>query len=147
MDTDNKREPPPGVIVASNGAWRDAETGRFVPGGPPVKTAITTENYADYHRLRKQRYVEGMLLADGRLRQVSADYWGDIAEAMYKAGKGKGVAAVQAAKLVGEMTGYLAGRSAASDDSVPAGGMRLELGGDAVAALVAVLASRGDAGE
>ena len=142
MDNKDNREPPPGVIVASNGAWQDEKTKRFVKGGKPV-TAITSDNSIEYHRIRKQKQLDGMLQANRRLYDLSVDYWGDVAESMYNTSTdGKGVAAVQAARMVGEMTGYLAGRGAAGDDGPPPAGMRLELGADAVIALAGLLADR-----
>ena len=142
---DNEQEqptPPPGVIVASNGAWKDAKTGRFVPGGQP-DNMITVANTADYYRLRKQKQMEGLVLADRRLIDISPDYWGDLAEAMYRmAGNQKSaVAAVQATRMVGEMTGYL-GSNGKDSDPVPAAGARLELGPDALSTLLEFISSQ-----
>ena len=119
---------PDGVVVASNGAWKDKETGRFVKGMPAPDNAITKDNSADYFRMRQQKQVDGMLQADRRLYDLSAEYWGDLAEAMYNVGlDGKGVAQVQAVKMVGDMTGFLSSGNS-GQDPVPPGGARLELG-------------------
>jgi len=144
MDDNQEREVPEGVVVASNGAWRDAQTGRFVKGMPATYNAITAENSSDLLRIRRQKQLEGILAADARLRGVSQDYWGDIAEHMYRQATSEkpGVAGVQAAKLVGEMTGLLASGRNGDSDPVPEGGARLELGAGAVQALVSVLAAR-----
>ena len=141
---DEQLTPPEGVVVASNGAWRDAKTGRFVPGGPATSNAITEVNSAEYQRRWQQKKAEGMLLADGRLHEVSVDYWGDLAEAMYNLGnkvKG-GVAAVQATKMVGQMTGYLA--DSGSDSSPAAGTVRLEFGPEVIQAAIERITSKRD---
>ena len=123
------REPPAGVIVASNGAWRDKETGKFVPGGPALTSSITPSNTNEYQLMRKQKQADGMLQADKRLYDTNPEYWGELAESMYNLGMGDkgGIAAVQAAKMVGQMTGYLDADRAGSDP-VPPGKMRLEFG-------------------
>jgi hypothetical protein len=126
------REPPAGVVVASNGAWRDEKTKRFVKGGKP-ENMITPENSPEYHRMRQQKQADGMLQADKRLYDLSPEYWGDLAESMFYLGKGEkgGIAAVQATKMVGQMTGYLDADRAGAD-LVPPGGARLELGAGVV---------------
>jgi hypothetical protein len=131
MSEDN-REPPPGVIVASNGAWQDAETRRFVKGGKPVTAIRDTETAIEYHRLLKEKKVAGILAADGRLQTKSPDYWGDLAVAMYEQGKGKGSQAPKAVELVGKMTGYLA--AGRQDDGGPAPGTaRIEFDAEFIA--------------
>ena len=122
------RELPDGIVVLSNGTWKDKETGRFVPGGKN-SDAITKENSHDYARMRQQKQADGMLQADKRLYDVNPEYWGELAESMYNLGLGDkgGIAAVQATKMVGQMTGYLDADRAGADP-VPPGGARLELG-------------------
>ena len=142
MSEDNSQDIPDGVIVASNGAWRDAKTGRFVKGMPATYNAITEENTSDFLRLRQQKQAEGMLEADRRLQHISPDYWGDLAESMFELGKGEkgGIAAVQAVKMVGQMTGYLpSGNGAGGSDAVQPGGARLEIGAGALADLLALV--------
>ena len=139
--SDNGQDVPEGVIVASNGAWRDENTGKFVKGGSPI-TKITEENAIDYHRIRQQKQAEGMILANQRLYDISGDWWGDLAESMFQLGKGEkgGIAAVQAVKMVGQMTGYLpSGNGGSGSDAVQPGGARLELGAGALADLLALV--------
>jgi hypothetical protein len=130
------REPPAGVIVASNGAWRDSETGRFVPGGPVVDTAITKDNADSFRLIREQKKLEGLLVSNAKLAEVAGspgDGWANVAGAMYDTARDKKsrVAAVQAARLLGEMTGFMSGAGNGSDP-VPPGGARLELGAGVV---------------
>ena len=139
--SDNGQDVPEGVIVASNGAWRDKKTGKFVPGGMPTN-AITEQNATDFHRLWEQKKVEGMLLAERRLADIDVDYWGTLAESMFQLGKGEkgGIAAVQAVKMVGQMTGYLpSGNGGSGSDPVQPGGARLEIGAGALADLLALV--------
>jgi hypothetical protein len=135
-------QPPPGVVVASNGAWRDEVTGRFVPGGK-YDNKITEANTSEYHRMRQQKQLAGMLEADKRLYDMDPNYWGSLAVMRYtQALLGHDVAAVNAHKLVGQITGNLPSGSNGKDrsDPVPAGGARVELGADAVARLLEFIA-------
>ena len=130
------KEPPAGVIEASNGAWRDSETGRFVPGGPVVDTAITKDNADCFRLIREQKKLEGLLAANSELARVAGSpgqAWSNVAGAMYDTSldSKSRVAAVQAARLLGEMTGFMAG-SGNGSDPVPPGGARLELGSGVV---------------
>lgn len=132
---DEQPKPPPGVVVASNGAWRDEKTGRFVPGGPVVSTAITKENADSFQQLIAEKKFSGIVAANngaGRLSPsgMAEDTWADIAEKLAgEAIDGKGIARVQSAQTLGRMTGLLPGGNGRSrDDSPPAAGARLELG-------------------
>lgn len=126
-----KDDIPDGVVVASNGAWRDAETGRYVAGGQP-DNMITSENATDYHRLREQKKIEGILAANGSLAEAAGSpsaAWGKVARAMYDTSldpKSR-IAAVQAARLLGDMAGFLSSGGNGADPVAP-GAMRLELG-------------------
>src|SRR3989337_1506907 len=54
-DQDAGQQPPAGVIVASNGAWLDAETGKFTHGGQPRTAIKTTSQAVALANLRWQR--------------------------------------------------------------------------------------------
>jgi hypothetical protein len=126
------REPPAGVIVASNGAWRDKDTGQFVRGMPATTNAITPENSSDLLRLRKEKQLAGMLEADRRLFDADPEYWGTASIAMFElALEKKGTGSVKAFEAVGRATGNL-GTDRAGNDPVPPGGARLELGAGVV---------------
>ena len=130
--------PPDGVVVASNGAWRDATNGRFVPGGPAVSTAITKENAVDYLLLREQKKLEGLVAANEMLTTragTPGNGWQKIAGAMYSTAldKKSRVAAVQAARLLGEMTGYLgSGKDGGSGSAAGRASVTVDLDQDAL---------------
>jgi hypothetical protein len=131
IEQDEQPTPPPGVVVASNGAWRDAETGRFVPGGDPINK-ITEENSAEYHRLQADKKLAGILASNGKLSSLagsSDEGWANVAGAMYETAldRKSRVAAVQAGRLLGEMTGYLPSGKNGGSDPLPAGGSRITL--------------------
>jgi hypothetical protein len=140
MSEDN-REPPPGVVVASNGAWRDAETGQFVKGGMPVTAIQNTEQAIAYHSIRKQKQLDGMLEANRRLYDMDPEYWGSAAVAMYElALEKKGTGSVKAFEAVGKATGNLAaGRQ--DDGGPPPGTARIEFDAEFIAEVKARIAS------
>lgn len=143
IEEESQPGPPEGVIVASNGAWRDAKTGRFVPGGNPIN-AITEENAAEYHRLWQQKKLAGLLSANYRLAEVagsSDNGWANVAGAMYDTAlddKSR-VAAVQAARLLGEMTGYLGSNGKSGDPAPAAARITLELSPEGLEAARAII--------
>ncbi len=129
-DEEKQPEPPEGVIVASNGAWRDATTGQFVKGMPATDNAFTPENSIDIQHIRRQKQLEGMIAADKRLYDIDPDYWGGMVESMYNlACQEKGTGSVKGAELAGRMTGNLASSAGSNgSDPVPPGGGRVDLG-------------------
>ena len=138
--SDNKdqpaRDPPEGVIVASNGAWRDKDTGRFVPGGQP-ENMITTENATDFHQHRQQKQIMAALAAEGGLASAFPNNptafgaWSHIVEKQAQLSTKDDYTSTKAADFVGKATGYLVSDRAGSDP-VPPGGARLELGSGVV---------------
>ena len=114
--------------MASNGAWQDVKTGRFIAGGKPVTAIQDTETAIAYHRLKEEKQLAGMLAANngaGRLSPsgMAEDTWADIAEKLAsEAIDGKGIARVQSAQTLGKMTGFIPGAGKNGNDSGPAPG-------------------------
>ena len=125
MTSEEKQPTPPeGVIVASNGAWRDATTGQFVKGMPAVDTAITRENAVQFQQYRQDKKLNGMVAANNGAGRLSSsglpeDTWADIAEKQADlALNGAGYVAVKATETLGRMTGFLASGSGQDRDQV-----------------------------
>ena len=130
------REPPAGVIVASNGAWRDKDTGQFVKGGQP-ENMITPENATDYHQHRQEKQIMAALAAEGGLASAFPNNptayaaWAHIVEKHAQLSTKDDYTSTKAADFVGKATGYLSSAGNGSDP-VPPGGARLELGSGVV---------------
>ena len=139
-----EKEVPDGVVVASNGAWRDAETGRFVQGGQP-ETAITAENSIEYQRLWQEKKVLASLAAEGGLasafkgKPTPLSAWSHIVEKQASLAIKKDYTSTKAADFVGKATGYLASDRGNGSDPVPAGGARLEIGADGLDRLLEII--------
>src|SRR3990167_3942877 len=107
-------------VIAKNGAIRDPVSGRIVanPGGGT--TAITPANASEYHQLYAQKRLEAELAAGRGLARVAVsgpsefDAWSDIAENMaglaLNSDPRDGRVRVEATRVVGEMTGFIAER-------------------------------------
>jgi hypothetical protein len=112
---------------------------------PPVTNAITAENSHDFLRLREQKKLEGLLVANDLLAEEAGsagDGWKKVTKAMYQTTQDKKsrVAAVQAARLLGDMTGYLPSGNGRQDSGPPPGKARIEFDASFVADVKARLA-------
>ena len=124
---DTQPIPPDGVVVASNGAWRDAETGQFVKGMPATDNAITSENTGDFQRVQRIRKWKAQLAAGVGLAEIKPaenelEAWAQMTKAMGEmALDKKGVASVRAYEAAGKATGFI-GTNGKDGGSGPAPG-------------------------
>ena len=152
---------PARLIPAKNGALRDPDTGRIVanpPGGPT--SAINSSNAVEYHKLYAQKRLEAELAAGRGLARVAVsgpsefDAWSDIAANMgglaLQSDPKYGRVSVEAARVVGQMTGFIAERGRNTGE-LPAHTLQITLNNDGLAAIMAgimpILRNSGDDGE
>src|SRR3990172_5752688 len=145
------------LIPAKNGALRDPDTGRIVanPGGGT--TAITPATASEYHQLYAQKRLEAELAAGRGLARVAVsgsselDAWSDIAANMgglaLQPDPKYGRLSVEAARVVGQMTGFIAeGGRSGPDPAVNT--LTIQLNNDGLAAIMAgilpILRNSGD---
>ena len=144
-----------------NGAIYDMEAKRIAsnpPGG--TTTAITQANSAEYHKLYAQKRLEAELAAGRGLARVAVsgpsefDAWSDIAENMgslaMQSNPKYGRVSVEAARVVGQMTGFIAERGRNTGE-LPANTLQITLNNDGLAAIMSgilpMLRNSGDDGE
>ena len=144
-----------------NGAIYDMEAKRIAsnpPGG--TTTAITQANSAEYHKLYAQKRLEAELAAGRGLARVAVsgpsefDAWSDIAENMgslaMQSNPKYGRVSVEAARVVGQMTGFIAERGRNTGE-LPANTLQITLNNDGLAAIMSgilpMLRYSGDDGE
>ena len=144
-------------VIAKNGAIRDPVSGRIVanPGGGT--TAITPANASEYHQLYAQKRLEAELAAGRGLARVAVsgpsefDAWADIAANMgglaLQSDPKYGRVSVEAARVVGQMTGFIAERGRNTGE-LPANTLQITLNNDGLAAIMAgimpILRNSGD---
>jgi hypothetical protein len=119
---------PVDIVVAKNGALRDAKTGRIVPGGK-ITTAITPSNAVAMANSRWQKYHAAAVRG---LRSRSAsnnalDAWSDIvaAQADLATDTDKGRASTEAARFVAQAVDAVPNRQAAGGGDNPAVALNL----------------------
>ena len=143
-----------------NGAIYDLEAGRIAanPGGGT--SAITQANASEYHKLYAQKRLEAELAAGRGLARVAVsgpsefDAWSDIAENMgslaMQSNPKYGRVSVEAARVVGQMTGFIAERGRNTGE-LPANTLQITLNNDGLAAIMSgilpMLRNSGDDGE
>ena len=149
---------PAGLIPAKNGALRDPDTGRIVanpPGGPT--SAINSSNAVEYHQLYARKRLEAELAAGRGLARVAVsgpseyDAWSDIAANMGSLALHPdpkyGRVSVEAARVVGQMTGFIAERGRSGPDPA-VNTLQITLNNDGLAAIMAgivpILRNSGD---
>src|SRR3990167_1443945 len=146
---DAGQQPPEGVIVASNGAWLDAETGKFSPGGKPRTAIKTTSQAVALANLRWQRAAAAATTGLKRLsnKQSALHAWSKIVEhqgglAMDPKAKRS---STEAARFVGQATGFLRDRQSGGEP--PATGATMQISSEVGLAIAEMLASRQREGE
>src|SRR3989304_9385351 len=130
-----------------NGAIYDLEAGRIAanpPGG--TTTAITPANASEYHQLYARKRLEAELAAGRGLARVAVsgsselDAWSDIAANMgglaLQPDPKYGRVSVEAARVVGQMTGFIAERGRNTGE-LPANTLQITLNNDGLAAIMA----------
>ena len=140
-----------------NGAIYDLEAGRIAanPGGGT--SAITQANASEYHKLYAQKRLEAELAAGRGLARVAVsgsselDAWSDIAANMgglaLHSDPKYGRVSVEAARVVGQMTGFIAERGRNAGE-LPVNTLQITLNNDGLAAIMAgilpILRNSGD---
>src|SRR3990167_7912971 len=144
-------------VIAKNGAIYDMSIKRIVanPGGGT--TAITPANASEYHQLYARKRLEAELAASRGLARVAVsgpsefDAWSDIAENMgslaMQSNPKYGRVSVEAARVVGQMTGFIAERGRNGPDPA-VNTLTIQLNNDGLAAIMAgilpILRNSGD---
>ena len=168
MTDDISQPAQPGAIVPTgeryrtlkNGAIYDLEAGRIAanPGGGT--SAITQANASEYHQLYARKRLEAELAASRGLARVAVsgpsefDAWSDIAANMgglaLQPDPKYGRVSVEAARVVGQMTGFIAERGRNGPDPA-VNTLQITLNNDGLAAIMAgilpILRNSGDDGE
>src|SRR3990167_11452564 len=148
---------PAGLIPAKNGALRDPDTGRIVANAGGGASAITPANASEYHQLYAQKRLEAELAASRGLARVAVsgsselDAWSDIAANMgglaLQPDPKYGRVSVEAARVVGQMTGFIAERGRNTGE-LPPNTLQITLNNDGLAAIMAgilpILRNSGD---
>ena len=143
-----------------NGAIYDMDAKRIAanPGGGT--SAITQANASEYHQLYARKRLEAELAAGRGLASVAVsgkselDAWSDIAANMgglaLQPDPKYGRVSVEAARVVGQMTGFIAERGRNTGE-LPANTLQITLNNDGLAAIMAgimpILRNSGDDGE
>ena len=154
MDEPTSQPAQTGAIVPTgeryrtlkNGAIYDLEAGRIAanpPGG--TTTAITQANAAEYHQLYARKRLEAELAAGRGLARVAVsgsselDAWSDIAANMgglaLQPDPKYGRVSVEAARVVGQMTGFIADRGRNTGE-LPVNTLQITLNNDGLAAIM-----------
>ena len=160
--TDDTNQPaqPAELRTLPNGAIYDMSIKRIVanPGGGT--SAITQANASEYHQLYARKRLEAELAASRGLARVAVsgpsefDAWSDIAANMgslaLQPDPKYGRVSVEAARVVGQMTGFIAERGRNTGE-LPANTLQITLNNDGLAAIMAgilpILRNSGDDGE
>ena len=160
--TDDTNQPaqPAELRTLPNGAIYDMSIKRIVAAPPPERQFITQENAKDMHVLAARKRLEAELAAGRGLASVAVsgkselDAWSDIAANMgglaLQPDPKYGRVSVEAARVVGQMTGFIAERGRNTGE-LPANTLQITLNNDGLAAIMAgilpILRNSGDDSE
>ena len=151
---------PAELRTLPNGAIYDMGIKRIVAAPPPERQFITQENAKDMHVLAARKRLEAELAASRGLARVAVsgpsefDAWSDIAANMaglaLQPDPKYGRVSVEAARVVGQMTGFIAERGRSGPDPA-VNTLTIQLNNDGLAAIMAgilpILRNSGDDSE